>query len=152
MWVKHLIFKSLGATKSKFFNFILGQNWCQVRARDFRDGQNSGRCSIHSQNQTSRFRKFRKSIVDVTREKDEKFCRYSGFKRGMICPFMSRKVQTLFEVLILDFKLLPKFPSKLLFGLIEMKEELEFNWSLFPWLQMFIKEGVKLGMKALGVI
>ena len=40
---------------------------------------------------------------------------------------MSRKVQTLFEVSIICIKLLPKFPSKLLFGLKEMKEEFNSN-------------------------
>ena len=42
---------------------------------------------------------------------------------------MSRKVQTSYEVLIICIELIPKFLFKLQFGLIEMKEESEFNAS-----------------------
>ena len=47
------------------------------------------------------------------------------------------KVQTSHEFSYICIKLLPQFPIKLLFGLIEIKEEFKFNWYLFPWLQIF---------------
>ena len=40
------------------------------------------------------------------------------------------EVRTSFEVSIICITLLPKFPSKLLFGLMEMKEELGYVCSV----------------------
>ena len=69
------------------------------------------------------------------REREEKEDERSGLERYIVnfkvilskLNHKCRKVQTLYEVSYICIKLLPLFPIKLLIGLIEIKEEFEFN-------------------------